>query len=110
MDNEHVIEGKIQAGDLKFAIVCSRFNDFFVTKLLEGAVATIVRHGGSKSDITVTWVPGSFEIPLIAQTLATSGKYDAVIALGVIIKGATSHADYINAQVVNGLTEASLKT
>jgi 6,7-dimethyl-8-ribityllumazine synthase len=110
MENEHVIEGKIQADNLKFAIVCSRFNDFFVSKLLEAAVASIIRHNGNRSNVTIVWVPGCFEIPLVTQTLAAIGKYDAIIALGVIIKGATSHADYINAQVTSGLAEVSLKT
>ena len=86
-----VYEGMLKAEGLKFAIVCSRFNEFFVSKLLGGALDTIVRHGGDKENVDIVWVPGAFEIPLIAQKMAESGKYDAVICLGAVIRGATSH-------------------
>ncbi len=105
----NVIEGSLQANDLKFAIVCARFNDFFVSKLLDGAVDCISRHGGQSKDITVCWVPGSFEIPLVAQRLAETKKYDAIIALGVVIQGATSHAQFITSQVTSGLAEIGIK-
>ena len=98
-------EGKLIATGLRFGIVCSRFNEFFTSKLLGGALDCIVRHGGCADDIEVAWVPGSFEIPLVSQRLAASGRYDAVIALGVVIQGATSHAAYINAQVSRGLAQ-----
>lgn len=96
-------EGKMIATGLRFGIVCSRFNEFFTSKLLQGAVDCIVRHGGAAADIETVWVPGSFETPLVAQRLVASGRYDAVIALGVVIQGATAHASYINSQVSRGL-------
>lgn len=102
-------EGKLTADGLSFGIVCSRFNEFFVSKLLDGAKDAIVRHGGSLERTNVAWVPGSFEIPLVVQRLAASGKYDAVIALGVVIQGSTAHANYINAEVSKGLAQISLK-
>ncbi|OPZ29003.1 MAG: 6,7-dimethyl-8-ribityllumazine synthase [Lentisphaerae bacterium ADurb.BinA184] len=102
-----VYEGKLTADGLRFGIVCSRFNEFFTSKLLEGAVDCIVRHGGSPDDIEIAWVPGSFEVPLVAKRLAGSRRFDAVIALGVVIQGATAHAQYINAEVAKGLAQAS---
>lgn len=102
-------EGMLLATGLRFGIVCSRFNEFFVSKLLEGAKDAICRHGGKAADIEVAWVPGSFEIPLVVKRLAGSGRYDAVIALGVVIQGATSHAQYINAEVSKGLAQVSMQ-
>ena len=84
------------------------FNEFFTSKLLGGAVDTIVRHGGSEDNVDVAWVPGCYELPLIAQKMAESGKYDAVIALGVVIQGGTPHADYLNAEVTKGLAQVGL--
>ncbi len=108
MQNEkNTYEGQLTAAGLRFGIVCSRFNDFFTSKLLSGAIDCIVRHGGNANDVEVAWVPGSFEIPLVTQRLAASGRYDAIIALGVVIQGSTSHADYINAQVSRGLAAVS---
>jgi 6,7-dimethyl-8-ribityllumazine synthase len=104
-----VYEGKLNATGLRFAIVCSRFNEFFTSKLLAGAVDCILRHDGSADNIEAAWVPGSFEIPAAAQRLAASGRYDAVIALGVVIQGATTHAQYINAEVAKGLASISAK-
>jgi 6,7-dimethyl-8-ribityllumazine synthase len=104
-----VYEGKLTVDGLRFAIVCSRFNEFFTSKLLEGAVDCIVRHGGAAKDIEVAWVPGSFEIPLVVQRLAASGRYDAVVALGMIIQGATSHAQHLNAEVAKGLAHVSMQ-
>ncbi len=106
----NVYEGKLDAKGLKFGIVCARFNDFFVSKLLDGAVDVIIRHGGNGESIDVAWVPGSFELPLIIKKMAESVKYDAVIALGVVIQGATPHASYINAEVSKALAQISLNT
>ncbi len=105
----NVLEGSLQADGLEFAIVCARFNDFFVSKLLDGAVDCISRHGGRSDDITICRVPGSYELPLVVQRLAESKKYDAIIALGVVIQGATSHAQFITAQVASGLAEIGIK-
>ena len=103
-------EGSLIATGLRFGIVCGRFNDFFVARLLEGALDCIVRHGGDAGQTEVAWVPGSFEAPFTARRMAASGKYDAVIALGVVIQGATSHAQFINNQVASGLAAASAET
>jgi len=100
-------QGELTATGLRFGIVCSRFNEFFTSKLLDGAVDCITRHGGRAEDTEVAWVPGSFEIPLVANRLAASGRYDAIIALGVVIQGATAHASYINSQVSRGLAQVS---
>jgi 6,7-dimethyl-8-ribityllumazine synthase len=104
----NVLEGNFCAEGLKFGIVCGRFNEFFTGKLLEGAIDAIVRHGGKKADIVVAWVPGCYELPFAAKQLLESGKYDAIIALGVVIQGATPHAGYINSQVSKALAELSL--
>jgi 6,7-dimethyl-8-ribityllumazine synthase len=101
-------EGKLNASGLRFAIVCARFNDIFVSQLLGGAVDCLLRHGAHENDIAIAWVPGSYEIPLAAQRLADSGKFDAVICLGVVIQGSTAHASYINAEVSKGLAQISL--
>jgi len=104
---KNVYEGKLNAGGLRFGIVCSRFNEFFTGKLLDGAIDCILRHDGRADDIEVAWVPGSFEVPIAAQRMAASGRYDAVIALGVVIQGSTAHAQYINAEVAKGLAAVS---
>ena len=105
-----VYEGSLKAEGLNIGIVCSRFNDFFVTRLLEGAVNTIIRHGGTSDNLTVVWVPGAYELPLVADQLITMEKVDAIIALGVVIQGATNHAHFINSNVSNRLGEISLKS
>jgi 6,7-dimethyl-8-ribityllumazine synthase len=105
-----VIEGKLQAKDLKFGIVLSRFNDFITSRLLDGAVDGLLRHGAAEKDIEVVRVPGSFEIPLVAKKMAASGKYDAVVCLGTVIRGATPHFDYVAAEVSKGIASASLET
>ncbi len=105
-----IFEGTLEAKGLKFAIVCARFNEFFVSKLLDGAIDSILRHGGKAEDIDVAWVPGSFEIPLVVQSLAETGSYDALIALGVVIQGATPHAGLINAEISKCLAQISLKS
>ena len=104
-----VFEGALTAQGLKFGIVCARFNDFFVSKLLDGAVDAIVRHGGSAADVSVAYVPGSYEIPFAVKKLLLTGKFDAVIALGVVIQGATPHAGYINSEVAKGLAQLGLE-
>ncbi|MBR2427093.1 MAG: 6,7-dimethyl-8-ribityllumazine synthase [Lentisphaeria bacterium] len=106
----NVYEGELNAAGLKLAVVCARFNEFFVSKLLGGAVDAFVRHGGSADDISVAWVPGSYELPFAAKKMLENGKYDAVVALGVVIKGATSHADYINGQVSKSLAQLGMDT
>ncbi len=103
-------EGLLRADGRRFALVCARFNDFFVSKLVDGAIDCLVRHGASASDIEAAWVPGSFEIPLVAKRLALSGRFDAVIALGVVIQGSTAHANYVNAEVSKGLAQVSLSS
>ena len=98
-----VLEGKLVATKGKFAIVGARFNEFIVSKLISGAEDTLVRHGVDTDDITLVWVPGAFEIPLAAQKLAQSGKYDAVICLGAVIRGSTSHYDLVCNEAAKGL-------
>ena len=104
-----VLEGSYVSGG-KFAIVASRFNEFIVSKLISGAEDTLVRHGVSSDDITLAWVPGAFEIPIAALRLAKSGKYDAVICLGAVIRGSTSHYDYVCNEVSKGVAQAGLQT
>ncbi|MCE5312577.1 MAG: 6,7-dimethyl-8-ribityllumazine synthase [Nitrospiraceae bacterium] len=105
-----IIEGDLQAKDLKFAVVVSRFNDFITTKLLEGAKDALIRHGAKDDDIDVVKVPGAFEIPLTAKKLAAKGSYDAVICLGTVIRGATPHFEYVASEVSKGIASASLDT
>ena len=110
MSEYKIIQGDLIAKDLKFGIIVSRFNEFISNKLLEGAVDCIVRHGALKEDISVAWVPGSFEIPLVAKKMAGSKKYDAVICLGAIIRGATKHFDFVASEAAKGIALAGLKT
>jgi len=105
-----VLEGNLTAQGLSFAIVASRFNDFITARLLDGALDALRRHGADESHITVVRVPGSFEIPLLAKRLATSGQYQAVICLGTVIRGATPHFEYIASEVAKGVAMASLDT
>lgn len=105
-----MLEGLLKAEGMRFALVVGRFNDFIGSKLVEGAMDTIKRHGGSEDDITVAWVPGAFEIPLAARKLAQSGKYDAIITLGAVIRGATPHFDYVAAEVSKGVAHVGLET
>ncbi len=104
------LEGNLIGSGKKFAIVASRFNEFIVSKLISGAQDGLVRHGVDDNDITLAWVPGAFEIPLIAKKLAKSGKYDAVICLGAVIRGSTSHYDYVCAEVSKGIAAVGLDT
>lgn len=103
-----VLEGKLVAENIKFGIVVGRFNEFIGSKLLSGAMDGLVRHGVKEEDVDVAWVPGAFEIPLICKKMAESGRYDAVIALGAVIKGSTTHYDYVCAEVSKGIAQVSL--
>jgi 6,7-dimethyl-8-ribityllumazine synthase len=105
-----IIQGELQAKGLKFAVVVSRFNDFITSKLLDGAVDALVRHGAKDEDREVVKVPGAFEIPLTAKRLAAKGSYNAVICLGTVIRGATPHFEYVAAEVSKGVASASLDT
>ncbi len=106
----NVIEGKFNAEGRKYAIVVSRWNEFIVNKLLEGAMDAFRRHNAKDEDITVVYCSGSFELPLVVQKLAQSKKYDAVIALGAVIRGATPHFDFISAEVTKGIAAAGLES
>ena len=105
--NHTLIAGDLLARDAKIAIVVSRWNELITRRLLEGALETFRRHGGSEKNISVAWVPGSFELPLIADRLAKSGRYQAVCCLGAVIQGSTMHHDYINHQVAAGIMRSS---
>ncbi|CEN25284.1 6 [[Clostridium] sordellii] len=105
-----VIEGKLVAEDLKIGIVVGRFNEFIVSKLLGGALDGLKRHGVDENNIDVAWVPGAFEIPLIAKKMAKNEKYDAIICLGAVIKGSTPHFDYVCAGVSKGIASVSLSS
>jgi 6,7-dimethyl-8-ribityllumazine synthase len=105
-----MIEGGMIAKGKKFAIIASRFNEFLTKELIAGCTDTLVRHGAEEKDILTSWVPGAFEIPLVAQKLAKAKDFDAVICLGTIIRGATPHFDYIAAEVAKGISKVSLDT
>ena len=105
-----IYEGKLVSEGIRVGIVAARFNEFIVSKLLSGCEDGLLRHGVRSEDIAVAWVPGAFEIPLAAQAMAKSGKYDAVITLGAVIRGATSHYDYVCAEVSKGVANVSLNT
>lgn len=104
------IEGMLQAQNIKYAVVVSRFNEFINNKLLGGCLDCLYRHGAEEANIDIIWVPGSFEIPLVAKKLAENTKYDAVICLGTVIRGATPHFDYVSAEVSKGIASVSLST
>ena len=104
------LEGNVIGSEMRLGIVAARFNEFIVSKLVAGAEDALVRHGVDTDNVDIAWVPGAFEIPLIAQKMAGSGKYDAVICLGAVIKGATSHYDYVCAEVSKGVAQAGLST
>lgn len=103
-------EGQVVAQNIKIGIVVARFNEFITSKLLGGAMDALIRHDVKEDDIDVAWVPGAFEIPLIAEKMAESGKYDAVICLGAVIRGATSHYDYVCNEVSKGVAQVSLQS
>lgn len=106
----NIIEGNLIAQGLKFGVVVGRFNEFIGSKLLSGALDAITRHGANESDTDVSFVPGAFEIPLIAQKMAESKKYDAVICLGAVIRGSTPHFDYVAGEVSKGIAKVTLDT
>ena len=103
-------EGNLVAQNMKVALVAARFNEFITSKLIGGAMDGLTRHGVQEEDISLAWVPGAFEIPLIASKMAASGKYDAVICLGAVIRGSTSHYDYVCAEVSKGIAQVSLQS
>lgn len=104
------LEGNLNASGKKFAIVAGRFNELITSKLLGGAIDCIKRHDGDVEDMDIAWVPGAFEIPLVAQKLASSKKYDAVITLGAVIRGSTPHFDFVSNEVAKGISKVSLET
>ncbi|MGN1481736.1 6,7-dimethyl-8-ribityllumazine synthase [Porcipelethomonas sp.] len=106
----NIYEGKVVSQNIKIGIVVARFNDFITSKLLAGALDGLKRHDVADDDIDVAWVPGAFEIPLIAKKMASCGKYDAVICLGAVIRGATSHYDYVCNEVSKGIASVSLES
>lgn len=105
-----VFEGKLISDGLKFGIIVGRFNEFIGGKLLSGALDALKRHGANEEDIEIIWVPGAFEIPLVAKKMAKTKKYDAVICLGAVIRGATPHFDYVSNEVTKGIANVSLDT
>lgn len=104
------IEGKLDATNLKFAIIASRFNDFIVGKLVGGAVDFLVRHGASEEDITIIKVPGAFELPLATKKVANTKKYDGIITLGAVIRGATPHFDFVSSEATKGIASVSIES
>ncbi|MGG4168332.1 6,7-dimethyl-8-ribityllumazine synthase [Rossellomorea vietnamensis] len=104
-----IYEGNLVGAGLRVAIVVSRFNEFITSKLLGGAEDALKRHGVEEGNVSVTWVPGAFEIPMIAKKLARSGKYDAVVTLGTVIRGATAHFEYVSGEVAKGVANLSLQ-
>lgn len=107
MNRIRTIEGKLSARDLRFGIVAARFNDFIVDRLIGGAVDTLVRHGAAEADLTLIRVPGAWELPLAAKRMAASRRYDAIVALGAVIRGATPHFDYVAGECAKGIFQAS---
>ncbi len=105
-----LFEGVLLGKGLKFGVVVSRFNEFITRKLLDGAQDALLRHGVNEEDVDIAWVPGSFEIPLVAKKLAQTKRYDAVICLGAVVRGATPHFEYIAAEVTKGIAKVGLET
>jgi 6,7-dimethyl-8-ribityllumazine synthase len=110
VEGVNYIEGDLTAEGRSFGIVASRFNDFVVKALLDGATEAIRRHGGGAGAVDVVWVPGSYEIPVVAREMAISGRYDAIVCLGAVIRGATAHFDYVAGGVASGISQAALET
>ena len=106
----NILEGNLTAEGLKFGIVVARFNEFITSKLLSGALDTLHRHAAKDDDVDVAWVPGAFEIPMAAKKMAGSGKYDAVICIGAVIRGSTSHYDYVCNEVSKGVAQVGMQT
>ncbi len=105
----NTFEGNLVGTELKVGIVVARFNEFITSKLLGGAEDTLRRHGVNEENITIAWVPGAFEIPLVAKRMAASGKYDAIITLGTVIRGSTPHFDYVCAEVAKGVSNVAMQ-
>ena len=105
-----IYEGQLVAQGLKFGVIVARFNEFIGGKLLSGALDGLKRHGALEEEIEIAWVPGAFEIPLVAKKMAKSGKYDAVICLGAVIRGATSHYEFVSGEVTKGIASVTLET
>ena len=110
MEGVNHIEGDLSAKGRSFGIVASRFNEFVVKALLDGAIDAVRRHGGDAGAVDVVWVPGSYEIPVVARELALSGRYDALVCLGAVIRGATAHFDYVAGGVAGGISRVALET
>jgi 6,7-dimethyl-8-ribityllumazine synthase len=110
MDNIKTIEGDLQCRELRFAILAARFNDFIVEQLVRGAVDALRRHGAADKQIEIVRAPGAFDMPLVARKLAQSRRYDAIVALGAVIKGATAHFDYVAGECASGLARVSHET
>lgn len=106
----NIYEGNLNSTELKIGIIVSRFNSFITAKLLDGALDTIKRHGGNLDDVDVVWIPGAFETPSIAKQLAESERYDALICIGAVIRGATPHFDYVAGESAKGISQVSLQT
>ncbi|BEU88099.1 6,7-dimethyl-8-ribityllumazine synthase [Selenomonas sp. TAMA-11512] len=106
----NILEGKLTAEGLRFGIVVSRFNEFITSKLLTGALDAIRRHGGKDDDIDVAWVPGAFELPMLAKTMAETKRYDAVLCLGAVIRGSTTHYDYVCNEAAKGIAQVGMQT
>ena len=104
------IQGQLKADGKRFGILVSRFNEFITKRLLEGALDCIHRHGGKEKDVDIVWVPGSFEIPVLALKMAQSGQYDGVICLAAVIRGGTTHFEYIASEVTKGIAQVGLQT
>ena len=110
MSDSTVLEGMLDPRGKRFAIVVSRFNELISGRLLDGALDALVRHGADRGDLTICWVPGSFEIPLVASRLAHRGEHDAIICLGAVIRGSTAHFEYVSAEVAKGIASTGLST
>jgi 6,7-dimethyl-8-ribityllumazine synthase len=110
MDNIKTIEGDLQCRELRFAILAARFNDFIVEQLIRGAVDALKRHGAADKQIEIVRAPGAFDLPLVARKLAQSKKYDAIVAVGAVIKGATAHFDYVAGECASGLARVAQET
>lgn len=108
--NIKTVEGRLEAGKLKFALIASRFNDFIVDKLVGGAVDYLVRHGADEKNLTLVRIPGAFEMPVVARKMAASKKFDGVICLGAVIRGATPHFDFVAGECVKGMAQVALET
>jgi len=110
MQEVRTIEGQMQAEGLRFVILATRFNDFIVDRLVSGAIDYLLRHGGSMDNITLVRIPGAFEMPVVCQKIANSGRVDAIIALGAVIRGATPHFDFVANEATKGLAQVSLNS